>query len=567
MSAWFVRNGVDTPQGPFTEEAVRAVIESQAIGGDATVSPDGGRTVMPLTAVPTFAAALNAAAAAAMQGPTPGKVFGPVHSVVIFDPTSHQAPRRMPFRLMAQMLAAAPETSPCVVQIDGRGPWLPAVLLLRTNPQLLPEAALPLVIGLLVGGLVLTAVQVALFGPRSLYGLWLPLLICCATAVAVYYVPSLLSRRPTQLVRDLWASRRQPLTIVVVCLFGLGELVALGFGVPSLLLERRVESLLAASEPCSLDVLPQADLAALSGNLSEAAVKRQAACVAARAGEVAAKAKAEFQARCASLAEHLLAGKLTDGDKSTLKGDDAKYVERVQTRRLDVADLNRSASDLPCADSPSKPTMWKAHVTAASSSVEAWAAVTPSTPLSYWILREFYGGGISAEAGDALAASAERAAVGVVVPKSLSDLDGYAPLCRTVVAFKLKEGPLCARANAVFASLERQRAAVQAATDAREKAKNEAEERAAVARAAAEEARAAQAARSGAASNSEAGMACIRECNLGRSESDRMADNSGAADCLAQCGNDGMCLAQCRRPSSASACHARCLQRYPIPGY
>jgi hypothetical protein len=57
-------------------------------------------------------------------------------------------------------------------------------------------------------------------------------------------------------------------------------------------------------------------------------------------------------------------------------------------------------------------------------------------------------------------------------------------------------------------------------------------------------------------------VACATSCNRARTADQRQEDNERAANCSEKCGDDAVCLSSCGG-GSATACQARCLEKYP----
>jgi hypothetical protein len=528
MAEWLVRTVGERQQGPLDEDAVRVIIERQSIAGDAVVSSDGGQTWLPLTDVPVFARPLEAVAAAALAGETQALEPNLRRVVVLYKPGT--PPRRTSLAGLIEALPGLPVKDQSVVQLDGSGPWLPAVRLLRANPDVLPKRATPFVIGSFLVGAVLAGVQTGVFGARSFYGFGLLALLGVVMAGSIIATLGWQTLGPLALMRAFWARRRHPVSFAFVGTAALGELVGLSFGVADRAVESRAAGILAQDDPCTYEAVPEADLDRLRSQTVALWKQKQEYCKARLALAEREKAKAAEEARCATLAEHLVAGNITAEEKAQLKPDDAQYIERVLGRKLVLRDFERKRSTLPCGTSQAADKMWQAHVLAAGASTEAWAEVTPSSTVEAELLEALVGGDkMSAEAKNAFAVSVEQMANSVKAAHSVVELDGPIRLCTTVGRLKLEKGPFCARLEPMRAALAKRLAAEEAAKKARqaaieraEQAKAAAEERARVAKAAAEE-RAAEAKARMCQARTLQRQACMRSC-------DALMDRPGLPD-------------------------------------
>lgn len=265
-----------------------------------------------------------------------------------------------------------------------------------------------------------------------------------------------------------------------------------------------------------------------------------------------AVAAAAYAKRCEEIASHMngalapddekhigteIAGP-TDSHKEYLSGAKAiEFARRIGTKALVTTDL-LTMTALPCGRA-----MRKRYLEAAAVSTEAWTGLASRYEIGKDVRAAF---GIGASATDADMLGIVEAALSPAVKAAMSenaetrarklgwvnttsagnDVENVCILAREITG---KNTPSC---TALEARQKQLRAKESAAADRADQTENDALVR------------------------------CFRDCNVGRSVAEREGDDARAQACLERCGDDAVCLSNCRG-GSADACHARCIRQHP----
>ena len=136
----------------------------------------------------------------------------------------------------------------------------------------------------------------------------------------------------------------------------------------------RVETALAAVDPCSALAIDPGDLARASTEQSQRAADRRTACEDRRRRDAAVREeqrlRQERESRCDGLAGRLTAGAPLPEDEALAPGK-GPLLQRIARRALERGDL--TVSDLPCADTAAAGKIAAAFAAAVVGSPAAWA--------------------------------------------------------------------------------------------------------------------------------------------------------------------------------------------------
>jgi hypothetical protein len=183
------------------------------------------------------------------------------------------------------------------------------------------------------------------------------------------------------------AYRRRVILRVVLFAIPLLALVAFTIGVVTIRLKRDgVSRLMAGDDPCSVESIEQSSLAWASDEQRAELATKKRACADRREKErlqkeqeeqrlaEERKVRAEREAReqaCASLADEVERGELTEATRAVRGADDA-LLGRVAKKALLPQDLGPDDPAFPCGDTPAKKRLEAAYAAALLGDVSVW---------------------------------------------------------------------------------------------------------------------------------------------------------------------------------------------------
>lgn len=198
--------------------------------------------------------------------------------------------------------------------------------------------------------------------------------------------------------------------------------------------QKRIDTLLAETDPCSVEQVDENDLGHALAEQVQRIEGKKRECAKIREREA-------YEASCSQLADHVETGKLSEQDGEAAKASRA-LLERVASGKVTAQDLMIDATAMPCQDTPSGQRLWKSFTRSAGGAVELW---TEAESVSDHVrsLLTAKGAGLSEEARQVLVNRVEKVTKRAITMGLEPELDRARRLCSLVDRLGYPKEPWC----------------------------------------------------------------------------------------------------------------------------